>query len=327
MSFADPISLSDVDQEHSIDLDSLTAVIVNWETPDYTLRSVRCLLEEGIPSDRLVVVDNGSLDGSHERFSGELSGTKVVRLEENVGYTRAANAGARALEGTSYLFVNNDAFLHKSGSVRALLGALDDESVGVAVPRILNEDLTLQPKVAAIQTPAVAFVRASGLSWLVPNRWQPFWSTHWDHARSSEVHAASGVVMLVRGTTWLELGGFDDRIFLYAEDLDFCWRARKAGWKIWFVAEAEFVHLGAGSTVRHWGNPHRAELVGRSEAQMIRRHLSPAAAWLSIAFISAGLVFRWLLFRLSGHRQAAASLAGALRGYRSRSADRGEVMS
>jgi N-acetylglucosaminyl-diphospho-decaprenol L-rhamnosyltransferase len=299
-----------------IGLESLTAVIVNWETPDYTLRSARALQDDGVPPHRLVVVDNGSSDSSYERFRAELPGCVLIRLEENIGYTRAANTGAGALAGTSYLFVNNDAFVHERGSVLALLAALQNESVGVVVPRILNEDLTLQPKVVPVQTPGVALVRASGLSRLIPNRWQPLWSTHWDHSESREIQASSGTVMLVRGATWQDLGAFDDRIFLYAEDLDFCWRARKRGWKVWFTSEAEFVHLGSQSTVQHWGSPRRAEMIGKSEAQVIRRHLPPASARLSIGFISAGLALRWLMLRMLGRSEAAAAVWAAIRGYR-----------
>lgn len=293
-------------------------MIVNWNTPEYTARSVRALTADGMPTDRVVVVDNGSDDGSDEKLRADLPDVQVIRLDENVGYVRAANTGARALEGSAYLFVNNDAFVHRPGSVAALLEALDDDRVGIVVPRILNEDLTLQPKVVAAQTPGVALVRASGLSRLVPNRWQPLWSTHWDHSESREIQASSGVVMLIRGETWDDLGAFDERIFLYAEDLDVCWRARKRGWKVWFESQAEFVHLGSGSTRKHWDDPTRAEMISRSEAAMIRRHQSPVPGRLTIGIVCAGLAVRGLLFALTGRKQASAAQWGALRGYRSR---------
>jgi N-acetylglucosaminyl-diphospho-decaprenol L-rhamnosyltransferase len=296
-------------------LDSITAVIVNWETPDYTLRSATALQDDGVPPNRLVVVDNGSSDSSYERLLAELPGSVVTSLKENVGYTRAANMGARVLPGASYLFVNNDAFVHAPGSVLAMLAALRDESVGVVVPRILNEDLTLQPKVVPAQTPGVALVRASGLSRLIPNRWQPLWSTHWDHSESREIQASSGVVMLVRGATWEDLGAFDERIFLYAEDLDFCWRARNSGWKVWFASDAEFVHLGSASTRRHWASPERAEMIARSEASMIRRHQSTLVARLTLAFLSAGVAARWLFFVLARRKEASAALRATLLGY------------
>lgn len=297
---------------------SLTAVVSNWETADYTVRCVEALVGDGVPDDRVVVVDNGSRDDSFERLRERFPRSIVLRLEENVGYARAMNHGARALDGESYLLMNSDAFLHRPASVEAMLAALADEHVGVVAPRVLNEDLTLQPTVMPTNSPGVALVRASGLSRLIPNRWQPCWSTHWDHSSSREIRGADGAVLLVRGAAWRELEGFDEGMRMYAEDLDLCWRARKLGWRIWFAREAEFVHLGAGATRRHWGSPERAQLIGESESGMIDRNLPRLSAKLTIAFIRAGLAARVVAFRLLRRPEAAASLRGALRGYRIR---------
>jgi GT2 family glycosyltransferase len=297
-------------------LASLTVVIANWETPDYTIKSVRAIVGDGVPADRIVVVDNGSTDGSYERFREEIAGSVLVRLEENIGFARASNVGARTLAGESYLFVNSDAFLHRPGSVRRLVAALDDRRVGIAVPRILNVDLSLQSNVVPALTPAVALVRASGLSRFIPNRWQPSWSTHWDHASSREIQAADGAVLLVRGETWRELGGFDEGMRMYMEDLDLSWRARRLGWKVWFVHEAEFVHVGRGSTAKTWNNPRRAEVIGLAEGDWMRRTMSPAAARATLAFVTGGLVGRILVFGALRNREATAAFRGSLRGYR-----------
>lgn len=297
------------------EISSLTAVITNWGTPDLTIRSARALIGDGVPPDRVVVVDNGSEDDSYERFQAELAGCVLVGLEENLGYGRAMNVGAARLPGEAYLLVNNDAFVHASGSVAAMLGCLADERVGIVAPRLLNADLTLQPSVVPTISPAVALVRASGLSRLVPNRYQPSWSTHWDHASAREIEAINGAVLLARGRAWDELGGFDERIYMYAEDLDFCWRARRRGWKVWFAADAVFVHLGSSTSARRWSNPRRAEMIGRSDAAMIHRHMSRLSAWLTVGFISAGLAARWLFFTIMRRHDAADSLRAGLRGY------------
>src|SRR5581483_11629870 len=136
-------------------LDELAAVVVNWGTAELTIRCVRALVADGVPPGRVVVVDNGSEDDSHARLRRELPECPHLRIEKNVGYARAANAGARLLPGASaYLFVNNDAFVHRPGSVPALVASLGDASVGIVVARILNEDLTLQRQTVPIRTPA-----------------------------------------------------------------------------------------------------------------------------------------------------------------------------
>jgi N-acetylglucosaminyl-diphospho-decaprenol L-rhamnosyltransferase len=295
--------------------ESLTVVICNWGTPDLTVRSAQAVIADGVAAERVVVVDNGSEDDSYARFQTELAGCELVRLDENIGFARASNLGATRLPGEAYLFVNNDAFVEKPGSVGALLGTLENDQVGVAAPRILNPDLTLQSTVVPISSPLVELVRASGASRFLPNAVQPSWSTHWDHGEAREIQAVNGAVLLVRGRTWKELGGFAERAYMYAEDLDLCWRARLAGWKVWFTPESEFVHLGNVASGRHWSTPQRAEMVGRSEADMIRTHQSRPAAALTVGLISAGLAARWLAFTATGKREAAASLRGGLRGY------------
>ena len=296
-------------------IDGVTVVIANYGTADYTIRSAEALVAEGVPPERIVVVENGSADDSYERIRESLPRCLLLQLDENVGFARASNLGARHLAGDSYLFVNSDAFVRRRGSVARLLAALDDESVGLVVPRILNDDLTLQPKVVPLPSPATALARSSGLSRVIPNRWQPDWSTHWDHAESREIQAVSGVVLLVRGEAWNQLGGFDVSSLMYAEDLDLCWRARKSGWKVWFAHEAEFVHLGRGATSKEWDNPRRAELVGRAESAMIRRNLGRASAALTLGLIAAGLAARLGFYTAVRDAEATAALRGALRGY------------
>jgi len=299
-------------------LDVLTVVIVNWETADYTLQAAAALLDDGLKPDQVVIVDNGSKDGSYQRLVEGLPGCCVVGLPENIGFGRAANTGVRQRDSQAYLFVHNDAFVHRPGSVRALVRGLESPAVGIVVSRVLNEDLTVQPTVTALQTPAVAFVRASGLSRLIPNRWQPSWGTYWDHSSSREIQQTAFVAFVVRRETWEYLGGFDERMTLsHAEDLDLCLRTRQGGWKVWFSAESEFVHVGSAST-RRWSSPARREMEGRSEGMMIRRNLGPIGARLSLTFLTAGLFARSIVFRLIGRRDASADLMAAVRGYLAR---------
>jgi GT2 family glycosyltransferase len=293
-----------------------TVVVVNWNLPEMTIRCVRALVEDGVDSARIVVVENGSTEESTELLRAALPDTVILRLDENVGYARAANKGAQLLPGDRYLFVNNDAFVHRPGSVRRLLASLDRDRVGLAVPRLVNDDLTLQASVVPISSPANAFLRATGLSRLVPNRWQPSWGHHWDHASSRPIRAANGTVVAVRRELWADLGGWIERDLMFAEDLDFCWRASKRGCLVWFEAESEFVHLGNTSGRSEWSDRRRSELVGRAEGALIRNELPRLQAEVTLFFMCAGLLARMGFFALKGEREAASSLSGMLSGYR-----------
>jgi len=291
-------------------------VVLNWDEPELTIRCVEALAGDGVPRDRIVVVDNGSQGDSFAQFERKLSDCVLVRLPTNVGIARAVNIGAARLPGDDYLILNNDAFVHAPASVARLLDALRRDRVGIAVPRTLNEDLTLQPSVVALVRPATALVGALGLSRLVPNRWQPRWSTHWDHRESRAIDAASGAVYAVRGDAWRELGGMSERRWMYGEDIDLCRRARARGWSIWFERDATFVHLGSSTVSQHWDDAARARMIARSEVAALRSELSPVSAWTTLGLLAGGVAARWLVFSAARRRKRAAVFRSVLGGYR-----------
>lgn len=294
-----------------------TIVILNWNAPELTLRAARAVLNEGLPPGRLVLVDNGSTDDSARRLGTALPGAVLVRLPDNVSISRAYNAGAMALPGDAYALLNNDAFVHRPGSLVNMLRALRDPRVGVVVPRVLNEDLTVQRTVLAPNGPVTALVRASGLSGLVPDRLQPRLGPYWRHGESRRVWSADLPVVLFRGLAWSALGGFDERIAQFGEEQDIARRAGRLGWWMWFERDAEFVHLGSRLTRDLPARTDRAERMGRSEAAVVMEHLRPAAAAMTIRVTAAGCVARAAVREAIGQPRRAAELRAFARGFRS----------
>src|SRR5262249_32261352 len=125
----------------------LTVVVVDWNLPDHTVRCVESLVADGVPKDRIVVVENGPTPHHWSQISRQLAGSVLVRVETKVRFGRASTIGARMLPADAYLFVNNDAYVNTPGSVPALVASLHRNGVGVVVPKVLNPDLTLQPTV------------------------------------------------------------------------------------------------------------------------------------------------------------------------------------
>ncbi len=295
-------------------LGSATAVLLNWNQTDVTVRSVEALISDGLPADRIVVVDNASTEENWQQLRDLLRGSHLLRLDRNIGFARGCNLGGRLLDGDYVLLVNNDAFVHRPGSIVRLIRALQRDEVGIAVPKVLNEDLSLQPNVVPFLRPLVSVVRASGLSRLLPNRMQPRWGTHWDHSESRYIDAANGAVMALRAEVWQELGGVSERAFMYAEDIDLFWRVRMLGWRAWFEADAEFVHLGHTTSRTQWSLAQRAEVVGSAERVMLEDHL-PQASWrFVIATTRLGHLARLLVQKLMRDDLGAAVSAASRRG-------------
>jgi hypothetical protein len=297
-------------------MDAVSAIILNWRTADHALRARDALVADGLAPERVLLVDNDSGDGSLEAFARHASGSPVLALDDNVGFARANNAGARALPASrAFLFVNSDAFVHRPGSVGALVAAVTCPGVGIAAPRLRNPDLTLQPNVVPLSAPVSELVRASGLSRWVPDRWQPSLGTRWSHDRSRPIQSAIGAVLAVRAEAWAQAGGFDERIFMYGEDHDLFRRLRGLGWRAWFAGDAEFLHLGGASSRQRWGDAQRAERVARAEAGMIAEHFPPGRARLTIGLMALGVGARAAARRALGQREASAAQLGWWRGY------------
>src|SRR5439155_13812888 len=127
--------------------------------------------------------------------------------------------------------------------------------------------------------------------------------------------AAIGAVMLVSAEAWEATGGIRETSFMYAEDLDLFWSARKLGFAAWLESDAEFIHIGGASSVTRWSTLERGQQVGRAEAEMIRRHLSPWRAAAALNLMRLGLAARVLCFGAARRRDAAAGCRGYLRGY------------
>jgi GT2 family glycosyltransferase len=196
------------------------AVTVNWNRAKDTLECVDSLLQ-GNPGTEVVVVDNGSTDGSSDFLKEKRPGLMVIESPRNLGYVKGVNMGIRlALEkgATHLLLVNNDAIAHP-GMVRELLELFGrDPSVGIAGPRI--------------------FYYGTDLMWFNGGHFNDLWgfSTHplmdrrddgGDQER--EVHYITGCAMMVRAEVFREVGLFDEDFEIYAEDLDLCLRAKEKG--------------------------------------------------------------------------------------------------
>ena len=298
-------------------MDELTAIVLNWRTSELALRARAALIADGVPSERVLLVDNGSDDGSATRLSVGAPGAPLLVLAENVGFARANNLAASALPATRcYLFVNSDAFAHAPGSVAALARAVAQPGVAIAVPRLRNADLTLQPSVRPLAGPWPALVQAAGLSRLVPDRWQPTLGTHWSHDRSRAIEAADGAVLAVDATRFARVGGFSERTHLYGEDHDLFRRLARDGGTARFVAEAEFIHLAGAASRQRWSEAERAERVAAAEGSVLLATLPRLGGRLTVAAMAAGAGLRARVMAWRGRTAQSAVQIAWRTGYR-----------
>jgi GT2 family glycosyltransferase len=200
----------------------LAAVIVNWNGGERLVRCVESLLESRPAPEEILVVDNRSHDGSPQRVAG-LEGVRMLDGGSNLGFAGGANAGARATTAPIILFINPDVRFDP-GALGALAHAFEDQRVGIAGPELRNPDGTLQNRGIVIDP-----------------------TGHPVGAEDEAVFFVAGCALAVRRELLELLGGFDDDYFMFAEDLDLCWRAQLLGHRVAAVRDAVVFHDGGAS--------------------------------------------------------------------------------
>lgn len=224
-------------------------MVVNHEAGDVLLGCVASLRAEGVTE--VTVVDNASSDRSAEALVAVDATVRLVQTGTNLGYGTAANRGL-AVSACEFVLVSNPDVVVHPGALAALVAAFDaDPTLAIAGPTVLEPDGSRYP--SARRFPSL--VDAAGhalLGDLVPQN--PFTRRYrmgyLDAEAMTDVDWVSGACFLARRRALEELGGFDESYFMYAEDTDLCWRARRAGWGVVYVPVAVVTHVQGISTAR-----------------------------------------------------------------------------
>ena len=217
-------------------------VIVNYNTCD-DLRRCLLSLEEKLGRLPAVVVDNGSTDGSREMVRGEFPWVRLAENPGNPGYASACNLGIRTAR-EPYVFILNSDVEFVQGGLEEVVSYLD-EHPGVAAlgPLVLNGDGSLQMSCRRFPSMLENVVHGF-LGELWPDN--PFTRSYQmkdlDREEPCEVDWVSGAAMLLRREAALDVGGFDEAYFMYVEDVDLCWRLRRAGYGVVFHPAFRLVH-------------------------------------------------------------------------------------
>jgi GT2 family glycosyltransferase len=217
----------------------ISVVIVSYNTRDMTAECLRTLDRglQGIPSE-IIVVDNGSADGSVEAIRADFPAVRVIANPDNTGFGAANNLGMQAARGDFFLLLNSDAFPEPEAAATMLAYLRENPRAGVVGPRTLNKDGSLQISCYKFPSPAHAWQE---------NLWLSRGYSDWAHDTEREVEFIIGACMLVRREVFAEVGGFDEKFFMYSEETDWQRRIWDAGWKIVFLPNARVTHLGGAS--------------------------------------------------------------------------------
>jgi len=222
---------------------SLSVIIVNFNTKDLLkkcLESIPSSIQYSVFSIQIIVVDNGSTDGSVDMIKGTIiHNTKFkIRLIENqtnLGFAKAVNLAIRQGQDGPVLLLNSDTFV-KKGAIEKLLKFEEQVRPAIIGARMLNPDGTFQGSCFYLPT----IDRAVKEYWFGKSGYFSKYAPTGD--KPVEVEAVSGGAMLISRGVIDKIGLLDERYFFYFEDLDYCRRAQKAGFKIYFLPSAQIIH-------------------------------------------------------------------------------------
>ena len=226
----------------------LSCIIVTHNSLEVIDDCITSLLESGVEPSRVYVVDNGSSDGTAAHVSRRYPAARVVESSENLGFSKANNLGAWESSSRLIMFVNPDA-IFLPGAMGEMISALDSSEVGICGPLLLNRDLHPKPESYLPST------SVPGLFLLQTHLWKPvylarrFLDRILQPTSPRERRVLSGSCMLVRREAFVKVGGFDERFFMYAEDLDLCESISRAGFRVVQAPAAHVIHLGGGTYV------------------------------------------------------------------------------
>jgi N-acetylglucosaminyl-diphospho-decaprenol L-rhamnosyltransferase len=224
----------------------LSIVIVNWNTRDLLRDCLKSVYEsEGSFTFETVVVDNCSRDGSCAMVADEFPQVHVIESEINGGYAYANNLGLQHCHARYYLLLNSDTVLPPH-ALQQMLEFMDTHpEVGMAGPKLVLADGSLDLACRrSFPTVENSFYKLFGLSHLFPKsrRFGRYNLTYLDPDETAEVDSVVGAFMMVRGEVIEQVGGLDEAYFMYAEDLDWALRAKRAGWKVYYYPEVTVLH-------------------------------------------------------------------------------------
>ena len=288
----------------------LGIVIVNYNTRDLLRTCLETVYaSEGDVSFEVCVVDNGSTDGSAAMVAETFPQVRLIANPDNRGYPAANNQGLRAFGFPDAadvprfaLLLNPDTELPPS-ALREMVAFMDAHpDAGVAGPKLVRRDGSLDLACRrSFPSPEVAFYRLIGLSRLFPRsrRFGRYNLTYLDPDRMSEVDAVVGAFMMIRREAIRQVGLMDETFFMYGEDLDWCYRIKAAGWRVYYNPAVTVLHIKRASSRR---NPRARVEFWRAMSIFYRKHYAHQTPLPVHLLIETALRLRtaWEAFRVRG---------------------------
>ena len=289
-------------------------VIVNWNSGALLAKCVNSVIAECNKSivSCIIIIDNHSSDDSLQQLPLSEK-IHLIRNEENRGFSKACNQGFQKVTAPYVLLLNPDTILFENTISDCLQYVTAHLNIDILGCQLLDENGNISTSCARFPTPLRFFYSSLGLSYLFPRIFTPpLLMTDWNHAESCAVDQVMGAFMFMPTSIFNKIGYFDERFFVYYEELDFSYRLRKANGISYFNASIKAIHYGMGTTESVKG--YRLFLNLSSRLKYARKHFSTLGYWLvCVSVFPLELITRACLLCVKGRF---AELKDLMKGYR-----------
>ncbi len=273
----------------------LSVVIVSWNVCDLLEKCLYSLLNTQQNIDfEIIVVDNGSSDGTVWMVKDKYPNIKLIANEDNQGFARGCHQGADKAIGDFLLFLNDDIIVFDNTLSKTVEYFKNTQNVGVLGTKILNSDKTIQESVRSFPSFYDQFIILSKLHNFWPRLLLKYLRKDFDYTKIQNVDQVMGAYFLTSKNIWNSFGGFDKNFYIWYEEVDFCKRLHDQGLEIVYYSDASIIHHGGASFKQLRALPEQ-KMLNKSLLYYAKKHFSNLEYLLLNLFIPINLIFTFLV--------------------------------
>jgi len=274
----------------------LSIIIGNYNTEELLKKTLTSIYKNTKNINyEIIVIDDGSVDGSVEMIKRNFPKIKIKKNIKNLGYSKTYNIGTKLSKSRYILHLNSDVFFTKDSSLDLIIKFMDkNPNIGIAGCKVIKHDGSLDlPCRRSLPTIKNVFFQTTGLYKIFPkNKSLNYYLTYLPDNKITKIECIMGAFMLIKKNLIKEIGYLDERFFIYSEDIDYCYRAIKAGWDVYYFPKIKVKHIHGGTTrqfkIKYLLNFHKGMFLYYNK-HMARRNF----------FILNLLVYLGILIRLT----------------------------
>jgi hypothetical protein len=227
----------------------LSIIIVSYNVKEYLKKCLASIFANQADLKlQVIVVDNASADRSVEMIKANFPSVEIIANQKNLGFAKANNQGLKQARAKYILALNPDTEIIGDCLPKMLELIKSNNQIGIAGCRHLNPDYTLQPSVRRFPTlKAIIMILFKLAKFFDSETLDHYLAKDFDYQKSQPADQVAGSFFLVRQKMLEQIGWFDEKFFIWFEEVDLCYRAKKAGWQVWYSPQASIIHYGGQS--------------------------------------------------------------------------------